>query len=147
MDLPKRESHSKQLDLWYAALQHLTSTELQLCRPMGRYINSTHKKTCWYPSNSNSYLYKKCENGAFETYRRAPHSQSSCRPKYVGCIPSSIPPLNPMNHKYAASQFFPQAKPSNPQSKQSARFLTYFDLGQTLDSGMISSAMMMDGGS
>ena len=49
-----------------------------------------------------TYLYKKCENGAFETFRRAPESRSSRRPKYVGCIPSYTPPLDPINHKYAA---------------------------------------------
>ena len=99
---PKEKPTQKQLDLWYAALQHLTSTELQLCRPMGNYINPPHKKTGWYLSNSNTYLYNKCENGAFDTFRRAPDSRSSRRPKYVGCIPSSIPPLNPTHHKYAA---------------------------------------------
>ena len=99
---PKEKPTQKQLNLWYAALQHLTSTDLQLCRPMGNYINPPHKKTGWYLSNSNTYLYNKCENGAFDTFRRAPDSRSSRRPKYVGCIPSSIPPLNPTHHKYAA---------------------------------------------
>ena len=74
---PEEKPTGKQLQLWCNAIQHLTSAELVLPRSIGQYINPPHKKTGWYLSSNNSYLYKKCKNGAFDTFRIALEAQSS----------------------------------------------------------------------
>ena len=99
---PHEKPTKNQFELWCTALQHLSSPKLQLQRSIGHYINAPHKKTGWYLSNSNRYLYKTLDNGTFETHRIAPDACKSWRPKYVRCIPSSIPPLDPSTCKYAA---------------------------------------------
>lgn len=106
---PNEKPTRKQLELWCTTLQHLTSPELQLPRSVGQYIHTPHKKMGCYLSTTNTYLYKKCKNGAFDTFRHAPDSRSSCCPKYVGCIPSFIPPLDPANHKYASVEVISSA--------------------------------------
>ena len=98
IEQPTREN----FQLWCTALQHLTSTELTLPRSVGPYINEPHKKTGWYLSSNNQFLYQKCDNGTYKTFRRDSRSRASCRPKYVGCIPSYVPSLDPENHKYAS---------------------------------------------
>ena len=64
IESPTREN----LELWRTALQHLTSTELTLPRSVGPYINEPHKKTGWYLSSNNQFLYQKCDNGTFKTF-------------------------------------------------------------------------------
>ena len=107
---PREKPTKDQFTLWCNALQHLTSPELRLRRSLGNYINPPHKSTGWYLSNSKKYLYKKCDNDTFETHRIALDSRGSRRPKYVRCISSSIPPLDPNNHKYAAVEVNSRAR-------------------------------------
>ena len=99
---PEEKPTGTQLRLWCDAIQHLTSAELVLPRSIGRYINPPHKKTGWYLSSNSSYLYKKSENGTFDTFQIAPEAQSSRRLQFVGCTPSSVPPLDIDNSKYAS---------------------------------------------
>ena len=98
---PREKPTGKDIELWQGALQHLTSENLILQQSMGPYINKPHKLTGWYLSSNSLYLYKKSENGTYDTYRASTRSRSSCRQKYVGCVPSYIPPLDPNNHKHA----------------------------------------------
>ena len=71
---PREKPTGKNIELWQGALQHLTSENLMLQQAMGPYVNKPHKLTGWYLSSNSLYLYKKSENGTYDTYRASPRS-------------------------------------------------------------------------
>ena len=90
---PKEKPRRTDLELWQSALYHLTSTTLTLMRPLGRYINPPHKTSGWYQSLDRQYLYRRCENGLFDAYRKSPDARLTRILKYRPCANSFSPPL------------------------------------------------------
>ena len=85
----------KDFILWRAAIQSITNADtLTFQTPLGPFIRMPHKEVPWFTSADKLILYRRNQNGSFDTYRKKQNGRSMRKPKYGPCVSAYVPPLN-----------------------------------------------------
>ena len=92
---PIERPRPKDFVLWRAAIQSITNADtLTFQTPLGPFTRMPHKEITWFTSADKQILYRRNQNGSFDTYRKKQNGRSMRRPRYGPCVSAYVPSLD-----------------------------------------------------